>query len=76
MSTSTTAIVQKTPLQQLHGLPIFRLSLGSKELFHSNFLEYLWDVDKGSFIKMINAVFGKAVLANQGVKYWVKHTMT
>ena len=69
MSTPTTATVQKTPLQQLHGLPIFRLSLGSKELFHSNFLEYLWDVDKGSFIKMINTVFGKAVLANQGVKY-------
>ena len=69
MSTSTTAIVQKTPLQQLHDLPIFRLSLGSKELFHSNFLEYLCDVDKGSFINMINAIFDKAVLADQGVKY-------
>ena len=40
---------------------IFRMSLGSKELFHSNFLEYLWDLDEdhGSFISMINDFIDK-----------------
>lgn len=37
--------------------PIFRMSLGSKELFHSNFLEFLWDVDQEAFKKLINAFF-------------------
>lgn len=40
---------------------IFRMSLGSKELFHSNFLEYLWDLDEDhrSFINMINGFIDK-----------------
>lgn len=37
--------------------PIFKMSLGSKELFHSNFLEYLWDVDQEEFKKLINDVY-------------------
>ena len=37
--------------------PIFSMSLGSKELFHSNFLEYLWCVDEHAFIKMINDIY-------------------
>ena len=32
-------------LEELKKNPIFKMSLGSKELFHSNFLEYLWDID-------------------------------
>ena len=36
--------------------PIFRMSLGSKELFHSNFLEFLWCVDQRAFIGMINQI--------------------
>lgn len=40
---------------------IFRMSLGSKELFHSNFLEYLWDLDEDhqTFITMINGLVDK-----------------
>ena len=30
------------------------MSLGSKELFHSNFLEYLWNVNQEAFINVIN----------------------
>ena len=69
MSTSTTATVQKTPLQQLHDLAIFRLSLGSKELFHSNFLEYLWDCSDSCFKEMIRSVCGESVLAEKGAQY-------
>lgn len=43
----------ETLLKDLGKMPIFRLSLGSKELFHSNFLELLWRLDRSSFIKMI-----------------------
>ena len=38
----------------LNDNPIFRMSLGSKELFHSNFLAFLWDLDRDTFISMIN----------------------
>ena len=41
-------------LHDLRSMPIFKMSLGSKELFHSNFLEYLWDEDTPAFIDMIN----------------------
>ena len=34
--------------------PIFSMSLGSKELFHSNFLEYLFTLDASLFIGMMN----------------------
>ena len=44
-------------LKELNGLPIFRMSLGSKELFHSNFLEYLWSVDSDRFKNMINKFY-------------------
>lgn len=30
-------------LIELNKNPMFHLSLGSKELFHSNFLAFLWD---------------------------------
>jgi len=43
-------------LNDLKANPIFRMSLGSKELFHSNFLEFLWDIDdkeKNRFSNMI-----------------------
>ena len=44
----------KNIINVLQSNPIFRMSLGSKELFHSNFLEYLWYIDKDGFIEMIN----------------------
>jgi hypothetical protein len=40
--------------RNLKSNPIFRMSLGSKELFHSNFLEFLWDLDKSKFMEVIN----------------------
>ena len=40
-------------LEGLHQNPMFRISLGSKELFHSNFLAFLWDCDKQAFLNMI-----------------------
>ena len=43
----------KTIIGKLKKNPIFLMSLGSKELFHSNFLEFLWRVDKSKFIQMI-----------------------
>lgn len=44
-------------LKELYENPMFRISLGSKELFHSNFLAFLWDCDeqaKKAFLNMIN----------------------
>ena len=41
-------------LEELHMNPMFRISLGSKELFHSNFLAFLWDCDKTHFLNMLN----------------------
>ncbi len=52
----------KQILENLNTLPIFKMSLGSKELFHSNFLEYLWSIDTQKFIGLINALFGEEVL--------------
>ena len=59
----------KTILEGLNALPIFKMSLGSKELFHSNFLEYLWSLDKERFIKLINILFGREVLAEDANNY-------
>lgn len=41
-------------LEELHQNPMFRISLGSKELFHSNFLAFLWDCNKQAFLNVIN----------------------
>lgn len=40
-------------LEELYKNPMFRISLGSKELFHSNFLAFIWDCDKQAFLNMI-----------------------
>lgn len=50
--------ILKTILSSLQSMPIFRLSLGSKELFHSNFLEFLWDMDSSRqmFIQIVNGL--------------------
>lgn len=37
----------------LNSNPMFHMSLGSKELFHSNFLEFLWEQNKVTFLKML-----------------------
>lgn len=51
----------QSTLLELNKLAIFRMSLGSKELFHSNFLEYLWSIDPSHkmFVRIINKVLPK-----------------
>jgi hypothetical protein len=46
----------KTVLGELRILPMFKMSLGSKELFHSNFLDFLWSIEsrRERFIRLIN----------------------
>ena len=46
----------KEILDHLKANPIFKMSLGSKELFHSNFLEYLWEVNNLMFVRIINTL--------------------
>lgn len=58
----------KSIINDLNTNPIFKMSLGSKELFHSNFLEYLWDLDRNAFISMINS-FLPANKLNPTVEY-------
>lgn len=66
----TTLTQSETLLKELGKMPIFRLSLGSKELFHSNFLEFLWDLDEDDghihFIRMINRLLGEKHLKEDG----------
>lgn len=45
----------ETIVENLKGNPIFNMSLASKELFHSNFLEFLWNVNHTAFIEMFNS---------------------
>ena len=46
------------PQQALEKSPLFRLSLSSKELFHSNFLEWLSTENRDAFKKLINKMAG------------------
>lgn len=54
-------------LKELYQNPMFRISLGSKELFHSNFLAFLWDCDKQAFLNVINYLLpkGKKINVNE-----------
>lgn len=45
---------EQNVLENLSKNAMFKMSLGSKELFHSNFLEFLWNLDKKEFIAVIN----------------------
>lgn len=45
--------------------PMFRLSLGSKELFHSNFLEFLWEQNPTAFLEMLKEIVTKEKDKNQ-----------
>ena len=57
-------------LEELYKNPMFRISLGSKELFHSNFLAFLWDCDKQAFLNMIYHLLpeGKKINVNELLK--------
>jgi hypothetical protein len=41
-------------LIELNKNPMFHLSLGSKELFHSNFWAFLWDQNPKAFLELLN----------------------
>lgn len=50
---------QNTDLyEELNKSPLFKLSLSSKELFHSNFLEWLSIINREAFRKLINRMAG------------------
>lgn len=57
--------IMATNLELLKSMPIFKMSLGSKELFHSNFLEFLWDVDHVRFICLVNSLLEQPVLEDE-----------
>ena len=47
------------------------MSLGSKELFHSNFLEYLFTLDQDLFIDMMNGFLPTGNKLTQGITYFL-----
>ena len=46
-------------IKTLKDSPMFNLSLSSKELFHSNFLYWIWKVDSNCFKGIIEALLGE-----------------
>lgn len=46
-------------IEYLKTSPMFNLSLSSNELFHSNFLYWIWQVNKECFKKIINSLIGE-----------------
>ncbi len=49
-------------IKTLKDSPMFNLSLSSKELFHSNFLYWIWKVDSNCFKGIIEALLGESNL--------------
>lgn len=60
-------------LENLRENAMFKMSLGSKELFHSNFLEFLWNLDKTKFIAVINQLADPEIFfkKNDGTEYFL-----
>lgn len=56
-------------LKELKKNPIFKMSLGSKELFHSNFLEYINEVNEGLFLSIINRLLPDNSKLPNGIDY-------
>ncbi len=56
-------------LKELKENPMFMLSLGSKELFHSNFLEFIWNNNRQMFIDVINKMTNLDVLNGDPENY-------
>lgn len=44
----------KNALEELNANPVFHMSLASKELFHSNFLYWLWKLDAKMFLTLLD----------------------
>ncbi len=60
----------KTKYDNLNKSPMFKLSLSSKELFHSNFLEWLYTVDKEAFKRLVNMMAGQCEDTDWGYENW------
>ena len=60
-------------LENLRENAMFKMSLGSKELFHSNFLKFLWNLDKTKFIAVINQMADTEIFSgiNDGTEYFL-----
>lgn len=57
-------------IETLKSNPMFRMSLGAKELFHSNFLEFLSTLQPASlFIDMVNGFLPEGKKLPKGVEY-------
>lgn len=54
-------------IKYLKTSPMFNLSLSSKELFHSNFLYWIWKADQKTFKSIINKLIGEN---DYWEKYW------
>ena len=48
----------KNALEELNANPVFHMSLASKELFHSNFLYWLWKLDANKFLTLLDKLSG------------------
>ena len=48
----------KNALDALNANPMFHMSLASKELFHSNFLYWLWKLDASKFLTLLDKLSG------------------
>ena len=53
-----------TILSNLKTMAIFKLSLGSKELFHSNFIEYLWELDREKVVAIFRNLLDDETFLN------------
>lgn len=61
----------QTIAKKLEASPMFQLSLSSKELFHSNFLYWIWKCSPDAFKAVIGGLIGEKVDWPEG--YVVKH---
>lgn len=50
---------KKECIQTLHNSITFQMSLGSKELFHTNFLQWLSNVDWNRFLSLLHSLTGE-----------------
>lgn len=52
----------KKIIAALNANPMFHMSLASKELFHSNFLYWLWKLDANKFLTLLDKLLGVSLL--------------
>lgn len=68
-------MAKKTVIEALKKSPMFQLSLSSKELFHSNFLYWIWNISPALFKDIINELLGHNSSKTWPDKYSVKENI-